>query len=304
MLKKWVVSVAIFAICTIASTATGLPPLHNPSAISQASVVADQVNKQSKIGSQGVVSQPLVVTSPTEKQKEDDDHTTAIWTRYLGMGTFALALIAMFQVLLFRQQLRLMVDGARQAEAVARSAQDSADAAKKSADVAERSLTQLERPYVYGNVRKAGYAIREGDGQGEMVRSDLELVIYNFGRTPAQLTHLEYRISVSPQDIMRDANDCTATPGRRLPIGTISAFQDPFIEVKNCRVTFVAETEGLIEGRLSIWIVGFVRYMDVFYNHHVTGFSQVLDLWTGRFIRCGDERYNYMREEFEDDIPR
>ena len=304
MLKKLVASLTILAVATIALAATELH--HNPKkshAANHVTVAASQVNEQPKIDARGTADQPLMVTSPKDEQKEADDHALTVWTRYLGMGTFALVLIAILQALLFWRQLHLMVAGSKDARIVAMAAMESANAAKKSADVAERSLTQLERPHVYGGVRKAGYEVHRGDGGGTIERSDLELVIYNFGRTPARLTHIEYQISLSPRGGIPDPIDHTKVAGSPLPVGTMSANLDPFVETTNCRLTYVAEEEDLLSNQQSIWIAGFVRYADFFGNHHVTGFAQVLDLWSARFIRRGDNRYNYSLDETESDIP-
>lgn len=97
--------------------------------------------------------------------------------------------------------------------------------------------------------------------------------------------------------------DRTQVAGRPLPVGTISANGDPFMEAATMKLKFLSEERAIIDNQKSIWIVGFVRYADFFGNHHVTGFAEVLDVWDGKYIRRGDETYNYAVEEREGDIP-
>ncbi|MFT0734907.1 hypothetical protein [Ralstonia wenshanensis] len=184
----------------------------------------------------GTDEQPIVVKSVKDEAKDTDDHNLAVWTKWLGIATFALVVVGGGQFFMFWRQLRLMAASAKDAALAAR-------AAEKSADVAERSLSQLERPYVYGGVAKAGIKVERGDGSGTLVRESLELVIYNFGRTPARLTHLEYRIGLAPHGSIVQPIDHTITPGRPLPVGTMSANGDPFAEQQSMKLMFVEEEE-------------------------------------------------------------
>ncbi|WP_316667788.1 hypothetical protein [Ralstonia psammae] len=113
----------------------------------------------------GTDEQPVVVKSVKDEAKEADDHNLAVWTKWLGIATFLLVAVGVGQFFMFWRQLRLMAKGAKDAAIAAR-------AAEKSVDAAEHSLSQLERPYVYGGVGKAGFKVEPGDGRGRVKGSD------------------------------------------------------------------------------------------------------------------------------------
>jgi hypothetical protein len=295
--KTWPITLILFTLCAITSAAS--PPKHAVSKMESNPAVQPCVSATvyAVPNKRGTSEQPLVVQSPKDEAKEADDHSLAVWTRWLGIATFALVAVGFGQFLMFWQQLRLMVDGAKDAAISARAAQ-------KSAEIAERSLTQLERPHVFAHVRTAGIrVVQSSDGQGQFERDMMELVIYNFGRTPAQLTHIEYKIGVADHGDILSPVDRLQVLGRSLPIGTISANGDPFTETVSMKLQFLQEEIDILQRRKSIWIVGFVRYVDLLGNHRINGFSEVLDVWVGKYIRRGSEIYNYAADELEGDIP-
>lgn len=294
--RNALLAMTMVAVCLASQAATTPRPcLKQPQPVP--AIQARALTVPAQPDKRGTPEQPFYVQSPKDQVKEADDHSLAVWTKWLGIATFALVVVGIAQVVMFWRQLRLMVKGAKDAAIAAR-------AAEKSADVAERSLTQLERPHVFAHVRNAGIkVVQSADGQGKFERDTLELVIFNFGRTPARLTHLQYNIDVADHGSILASIDRTQVAGRPLPVGTISANGDPFMEATPMSLKFVREEEDIISGRKSIWIVGFVRYADFFGNHHVTGFAEVLDVWNGKYVRRGDEAYNYSVEEKESDIP-
>jgi hypothetical protein len=241
-------------------------------------------------------------------------------TRKIGEGTAAQALIMAEQKEVMDRQAeamssqRLATEGLRAAaEAQAGTMreqaigiQELAAATQRTADVAERALTDLERPFVYAEVTQPGLAFDPSAHQlgSELRRSTLELSLLNFGRTPANLTRLEYQITTAPLGDIASSIDPRRVGGRELPIGTLSADQHPFTEATNLRLWFFEEEQDIVEGRRSVWLVGFVRYDDVFDNHHVTGFAKVFDRIGGRFVTRGGEKYNYARAERAEEIPR
>jgi hypothetical protein len=86
-------------------------------------------------------------------------------------------------------------------------------------------------------------------------------------------------------------------------LASVSADGQPFTEATNLRLWFFDEEQEIVAGRRSVWIVGFVRYEDIFGNHHVTGFAKIFDRIGGRFVARGGEQYNYARTENEEEIP-
>jgi hypothetical protein len=69
------------------------------------------------------------------------------------------------------------------------------------------------------------------------------------------------------------------------------------------RVAFFDEQQDIVDGRCSVWLLGFIRYDDIFGNHYVTGFAKVLDRIGGRFVARGGDKYNYARTEESEEIP-
>ena len=195
----------------------------------------------------------------------------------------------------------LVVVGFRQI----RDAKEAIAAAVKSANVAERALTELERPFVYGGVSEPGLRVVPSSHKrgSELGRGVLELSIYNFGRTPAILTRIEYAICPAPHGDICPAMAPSVVGGRELPVGTVCVSGDPFVEGQNLRWEFFDEEDDVIASKQSVWITGFVRYDDIFGAHYITGFTQVFDTVSNRFVRRGGQHYNYTRKEETAEIP-
>jgi hypothetical protein len=171
----------------------------------------------------------------------------------------------------------------------------------------QRKLMQaaidMERPYVYGSVSKPGLTVAPSGTQNVLTRGTLELCIYNIGKTPANLTRLDYSISIAPHGGIAPAIDPAAVGGRELPIGTISVTGDPFFETEKLSLQFVSEESDIVNFKKTVWIVGFVRYADIFNRHHISGFALAFDPLAGRFVRRGGQKYNYARDENPSNVP-
>jgi hypothetical protein len=168
------------------------------------------------------------------------------------------------------------------------------------ADTSKKALLDLERPIVFGGVSRSGLTL-EG---GELKRSQLELSIYNHGRTMARLRRIEWDVHVAKKGSIAPPIDPSAVGGRELPPGTVCVGDDPFVESENLFAKWDLDTvEKIVSGDASVWIIGFVRYDDVFQRHHISGFTQVFDPIGGRFVRRGGEVYNYERSECSKGIP-
>ena len=63
----------------------------------------------------------------------------------------------------------------------------------------------------------------------------------------------------------------------------------------------MAFTEGIANNTQAVWVLGFVRYKDVFGKQFVSGFALVFDPFRGVFVKRGDQLRNYSREEEERD---
>ncbi len=231
-----------------------------------------------------------------EAKKAQEDHQLVLATWCLAVVTGALAV---FTALLYWTTRRMAIDAKKISEASAGTAASAAAAAKKSAETAERALTVLERPIVNANVPAAGLRVA-ADG---LYRGTLTLNVHNFGRTPAYLTRLQYTISAEPHGAIANAIDPRQIGGRELPNGTVVDRGDPFTESTDLRLWFIEDAEEIARGRKSVWLTGFARYDDIFGGHHITGFTLVFDRIGERFVRRGNEAYNYARREEEADIP-
>jgi hypothetical protein len=168
------------------------------------------------------------------------------------------------------------------------------------ANTSRRALLDLERPIVYGGVSDPGMSV-EG---GELKRRTLQLSIYNHGRTIARLRRIEWEVRTAPKDQITTPIDPKTLGGRELPPGTVCVSGDPFGESENLFAKFsFEEAAGIAALKLSVWVVGFVRYDDIFGRHHISGFTQAFDPIGERFVRRGGDAYNYEREERPKDVP-
>jgi len=171
----------------------------------------------------------------------------------------------------------------------------------------QRKLMQaaidMERPYVYGSVSEPGLAIAPSGSRCVLTKSVLQLCIFNIGKTPANFTRLDYSISTAPHGSIAPAIDPSVAGGRELPVGTIAIMGDPFFETEKLNLRFIGEESDIVSLKKTVWIVGFVRYSDIFGHHHISGFALAFDPLSGRFVRRGGEKYNYSRNEKRKAIP-
>jgi hypothetical protein len=168
------------------------------------------------------------------------------------------------------------------------------------ANTSKRALLDLERPIVYGSVSDPGMKV-EG---GKLERHHLHISIYNHGRTMARLRRIEWGVFVAAEGSIADPIDPKKIGGRELPAGTVCVSGDPYGESENLFAKFSFEEAAAIAAlRQSVWVVGFVRYDDIFDRHHISGFTQVFDPIAERFVRRGSDAYNYERSERPSAIP-
>jgi hypothetical protein len=168
------------------------------------------------------------------------------------------------------------------------------------ANTSKRALLDLERPIVYGGVSDPGMKV---EGQ-ELKSQHLRLSIYNHGRTMARLRRIEWEVRTAPKGGIADPIDPKTIGGRELPAGTVCVSGDPYGEEENLFAKFsLDEAASIAALKLSVWVVGFVRYDDIFGRHHISGFTQVFDAVGEQCVRRGSDAYNYEREERAEDIP-
>jgi hypothetical protein len=192
--------------------------------------------------------------------------------------------------------------------------QRSADAAARAAEIAERALVDLERPFVYCSISKPGISVDFGvsQGHGKPVKWNVEfgvteLAIKNFGRTPAQVTRFYATMKIASNPGICEAIDPFKEGGKELPVGTICFENADFRDTLDLRDFFRTDNinkEAIGAQTSAVWVVGYVRYDDIFGHHHINGFALTFDMESKSFVRRGDAKYNYEKKEEASEIPQ
>lgn len=285
-------------IGAVTSAALAAPrPAQHPSSTPIRAASAPSSAATAVLDLRGTKDHPILVAVAADEGKESDDHTLATWTVKLGWATIALAVVGAIQLALVFIQLRLMVSGGKDTELAARAAKQAALAAEKSAIVAESALYSLERPFVVADVPQPGLRVLRAVNGPVLERGDMTLAISNYGRTPAILTelHVATEVTNSGRDI--PAIDPDNMRGQALPAGVLAVSGKPFEQVHSFVLWNMNFTEGIINNQQNVWVIGFVRYRDVFGKQFVSGFCLLFNPFRGEFVRRGDHLRNYTREE-------
>jgi hypothetical protein len=188
----------------------------------------------------------------------------------------------------------------------------SANAAKDAAD----ALPTLERAYVFVSVKDHGVTIQRQelissvnpDGSyittlAEAVhRGKVWLWFENHGKTPAILRRIEFKITRAGPGTYPPAIDPGVTPGRILPAGVVATEGHPFPEGLKWKKVPIKDDDILSRADF-LWVIGFIRYQDIFGNNHITGFGFRYDIVSEKFVMLGNEKYNYRRAEDASEIP-
>jgi hypothetical protein len=175
-----------------------------------------------------------------------------------------------------------------------------ADAARRSALVAERALTQLERPYVIVEVTDPAIQVGDQTKDGFVFSTGIaSWQIVNHGRTPAILIDRLTAWRVEAGERMPNAIDPITQPGLPFPAGCAATNRLPYREATDLWEESAIQTLYGNPERLNhhIFFVGYIRYADFVGGHYIGGFCLKFDWRFGRFVRIGDERYNYDRAE-------
>lgn len=181
----------------------------------------------------------------------------------------------------------------------------------RSVRVAESALTDLERPYIFVDVSGAGF--HEGVSRVMSGRLTLNITqttypieyrFVNHGRTTALLTairqRLHFGVAAIPQPI-----DPLTDPGEPLPQGTAIQGNGDMKYPIDARAA-MPDDDSIIKNVLSgrggvfLYLIGFVRYRDIFGKGHITGFCAKFDQPRNCFILEGRDGYNYTGDEGEE----
>jgi hypothetical protein len=174
----------------------------------------------------------------------------------------------------------------------------------RQADIAERALIELERAYVFAEIRDPGIAIG-GPGTPMASFRTLELRLFNCGRVPAFPTSIHWDVVLetpqrpdAPTSVLPNPFDPGNIRGREIPAGIVVHNERIFFETMNLFGHFDMEARASVpQGDRTVWCYGFFRYTDGAGGRYLTGFCFVYDLLAGRFVQWGDRRYNYTRKE-------
>lgn len=209
-----------------------------------------------------------------------------------AVTALATVFIAAFTLTLWLSTKRL----SKEAETASGIADKSADAALRSATVAESALTNLERPYVFrwttGHpFTTPGYTQHPGAGY-----YDVACDFVNRGRTPALVKEIKITFQVTEVGefpILIDPNKLRGfgVPPTRVISGNAERFNELVPYEVNSRL------QGILEGKLWVYLLGFMRYEDVFGGRHILGFCSRYHPHRGDFVLEGDLRYNYTKDE-------
>jgi len=164
---------------------------------------------------------------------------------------------------------------------------------RKTAVVAERALTELERPFVYVEMPTNSF---ESVNEGRSTTFEkMFLICTNRGRTPAELLDFE-ELTPELEKGMWPEPIKINTGNRTLPPGCVSSEGAPY----PLKLEFIKRWENsMTRGKLGIdtnqFILGYVRYRDIFGAQYVVGFCGIYDIVGRRFVLRGDENYNYAK---------
>jgi hypothetical protein len=214
-----------------------------------------------------------IITNAGYFLDEHNGAVTAVATIFIAVFTIVLALIT-------RRQARLT--------------RIAANAAARSAAVAERSLTDLEAPFVYVEITRAGI-VHHGPQQTDY--GDLNFRFVNHGRTPAHI--IEFAESVEglkidqPPPTLGPSN----TEAKVMPWGVISPPNGGFT-VEFTHSFLDRGTFGVLKvDEQSVYFVGWFVYTTIFDTKYISGFCFKFNPVNNSFVREGGSDYNYLRKE-------
>jgi hypothetical protein len=168
--------------------------------------------------------------------------------------------------------------------------------ALRSVRVAESALTDLERPYLFLDLSEEVFPkpdiMTSGRRRYRFSSNDVPVIyyIYNTGRTAAILTHRVHRIVDANSEEMPSPINSDVERGEVLPSALAIDKRCPF------SVDWVRKGDSLS----GVFLIGFIRYKDVFDRRHITGFCAKFDERTNRFALHGGDGYNYTRDETDE----
>jgi hypothetical protein len=169
---------------------------------------------------------------------------------------------------------------------------------QRSVNVSESALVDLERPFVAIEVTDPGF---EKTGTGVIMKDSLNYVAFNHGKTPAILTEFLYKVCLMDKTaelVLPQPIDPEQEFGWKLPFGNIAAAgrSHPFSFALVPEISLFDVVE-IANNRRNLFLLGYVKYMDIFGSRYITGFCAFFHANSNTFRRAGDDLYNYIRKE-------
>jgi hypothetical protein len=239
----------------------------------------------------GTEQSPLVVkvqpTPETETEaaanREEREQRSANEQETTKFNRF-LVIIGALQLVVFVGQLSVFSYQAWKLRQTVGATENAADAAKKSAD----SLRNIERAYVfidYELLKERNAAIKVG---GISRCKQIELVLKNFGRTPAVVNGINCKCHYWPNRYLPE----TEPDSIKIPSGIAIGSGSPWSIPANFEGA-VSDIDNAMNGAGSIYLYGTIMYLDMFGEQRETGFCCEWNFAEGQFFMAPNTKLNY-----------
>jgi hypothetical protein len=151
-----------------------------------------------------------------------------------------------------------------------------------------------QKPFIFFEITKPGIVADSG-GLMNMAGQDFVYQLINQGATPAHITERCIDFKIHDIGDQPDFVDPHITRGTPQPLGTISTAAIPFEETiklfNECDMSPLYERDAW--KKYTLFVIGFVRFIDVFQEKRIIGFRAAFDPIRQRFEFVNDDRYNY-----------
>jgi hypothetical protein len=166
----------------------------------------------------------------------------------------------------------------------------------RSVKVSESALKELERPYVFRWHTSHNFK-NLVNTQGKANR-DLACNFVNRGRTPAMPIEFLMILKTVPNGQMPAAIRPTEIKGIPIPITRVIADAEERFSIDDVLTEVsLSDISSALQGTTALFLIGFMRYTDIFKGKHLLGFCGKYHPPSERFVIEGDERYNYTKDE-------
>jgi hypothetical protein len=170
---------------------------------------------------------------------------------------------------------------------------------KRSASIAERALIELEAPFIGLQIVESGLGARwksKDHCHIEKTWNGLTFGFVNYGRTAAALLELRDKLQICAKGKMPTL-EWSADRKKSYPYGVLVGPDKTSAESSRLFDNFIDKIGFLTfsEGDSDLFLVGRLKYRDIFTGTFEMGFCAVFNRETSRFLIKGDEKYNYCR---------